>query len=106
MSRRKGGPGTKHSHVSLRVPLLDTEPIAVLDLHGSTANEAARKTEFFLQRQLSGSVVHIITGRGLGSNGRPVLGPRVRALLDGQLGPLVEEFEKDLDQGGFFVRRR
>lgn len=90
----------------IRHPLLDARPADVLDLHGLRASEIAAPLERFLRRQPAGAVVHIVTGRGRGSPGRPVLGPRVRRLLAGELAPLVAEMEKDVNEGGFVVRRR
>ncbi len=57
-------------------------------------------------RVSSGQVVHLITGRGLGSRGAPVLRGRVRTLLDGDLSRFVAEREMDLDEGGWLVRLR
>lgn len=85
--------------------LLHSTPTATLDLHGFRADEVQRAVEPFLRRQRSGAVVHIITGRGRGSPGKPVLGPRVRALLGGSLSALVGAFVKDEDGGGYLVRR-
>lgn len=83
-----------------------TDPSDTIDLHGFRAHEVRGAIEPFLKRQRSGAVVHIITGRGRGSPGKPALGPRVRALLHGDLRSLVAEMTKDLDEGGFLVRRR
>ena len=85
---------------------MEQEPEANLDLHGATASQVAQQVESFLKRQRSGTVVHIITGRGRGSTGPAVLRPRVNALLKGQLAVLVADYVKDLDEGGFIVRRR
>ncbi len=52
----------------------------------------------------SGDVVHIVTGRGRGSAGRPVLRPLVARLLRDELAPLVAEHSKDLNEGGYLVR--
>ena len=50
-------------------------PQAELDLHGFTSAQAAEKTETFLRlsRQRGRRTVLIITGRGIHSDGRPVL---------------------------------
>lgn len=90
----------------IRDPLLDAKPADSLDLHGFRADEVAPAVERFLRRQPTGTVVHIITGRGRGSPGKPVLGPRVKALLAGRLSGLVSDYAKDLSDGGYLVRRR
>ncbi len=86
--------------------LLDARPADTLDLHGLRADEVQRALEPFLKRQRAGTVVHVITGRGRGSPGRPALFPRVRVLLTGALKDFVADMTKDLDSGGFLVRRR
>jgi hypothetical protein len=49
-------------------------------------------------------VVHIVTGRGLGSRGAPVLPGAVRKVLAGETARFVQEFDRDLDEAGFLVR--
>ncbi|MGE0355261.1 MAG: Smr/MutS family protein [Gemmatimonadales bacterium] len=91
----------------LHDPLLDAHPVAELDLHGHTREEARGATELFLQRcrrSNSAQVVHIITGRGRGSAGGPVLKPLLKRLLAGELSRYVSEFGEDDDGGGFKVR--
>lgn len=77
-----------------------------LDLHGMTAVEAVAATAAFVLRvrkRRPGALVHVITGRGRGSAGRPVLKPKVRALLrSGELP--VSDWGEDLDGGGFLLR--
>lgn len=53
----------------------NTRPQAELDLHGLTGPQAEKRTDNFLAavRQRGISSVRIITGRGLHSNGPPVL---------------------------------
>lgn len=91
-------------------PLLDAEPAAVLDLHGFTAAEAERAVRNFIttwQRRASGQVVHIITGRGRGSPGRPVLrGAVKRFLAADDVAHFVTDVQLDLDDGGYLVRLR
>lgn len=53
-----------------------------------------------------GSVVHIITGKGRRSAGRPVLPGAVAALLRGELAPRVADWARDIDEGGFLVKVR
>jgi DNA-nicking Smr family endonuclease len=89
--------------------LLDGRPAATLDLHGQTREEARAVLKRFLERERkahSGQVVHVITGRGRGSAGKPVLKPMVKRLLAGELSPLVAEYDEDVDGGGWRVRLR
>jgi DNA-nicking Smr family endonuclease len=91
-------------------PLLDAKPAAVLDLHGFTAAEAKRAVRNFVttwRGRAGGQVVHIITGRGRGSPGRPVLrGAVKRFLADDDIARFVAEVQLDLDDGGYLVRLR
>jgi len=77
-----------------------------LDLHGFTAAEADAAVIAFVQRNRKrnrNALLHVITGRGRGSPGRPVLKTRVRTLLkSGTLGSI--EWSEDLDGGGFLIR--
>ena len=87
--------------------LLDATPVATLDLHGDTGLEAQRRVRDFISthaRISRGKVLHIITGRGLGSRGRAVLPGAVRRALDSDVNRFVEEFDRDLDEAGFMVR--
>jgi DNA-nicking Smr family endonuclease len=89
--------------------LLDATPVATLDLHGDTALDAERRVRDFIQTQsriAKGQVVHIITGRGLGSRGRPVLPGAVRKVLKGEASLFIQEFDRDLDESGFLVKLR
>lgn len=79
-----------------------------LDLHGMTGAEALVAAEAFMkrvQRRSPGALVHIITGRGRGSPGRPVLKPKLRTLLESAEHP-VAAWGVDLDGGGYLVRLR
>ena len=92
-----------------RDPLLDARAHAALDLHGRTAEEARGLVRTFLAtlgRRAPGAVVHIVTGKGRGSAGRPVLRGAVAALLKGELAPRVADWCRDVDEGGFLVRLR
>jgi len=85
----------------LEGPVADT-----LDLHGMAAAEATAAATAFVRRvakRSPGALVHIITGRGRGSPGRPVLKPRIQALLKSGELP-VAAWGLDLDGGGFLVR--
>jgi DNA-nicking Smr family endonuclease len=78
-----------------------------LDLHGHTADEAERRLEMFLDRLAAsepGAVVRIITGRGAGSHGPPVLQGLVRDALNGWLSHRVAEWAVDVGGGAFLVR--
>ncbi len=81
--------------------------VATLDLHGFRASEVSLALETFLtswRRRAKGGVVHIITGRGKGSPGRPVLKPRVRRLLTEDYQDRIDWFEQDDGGGGFLVK--
>ncbi len=81
--------------------------VATLDLHGFRASEESLALETFLtswRRRAKGAVVHIITGRGKGSPGRPVLQPRVRRLLTEDYQGRIDWFEQDDSGGGFLVK--
>jgi hypothetical protein len=49
-------------------------------------------------------VVRIVTGKGIGSPGRPVLLPLVRRLLEGELARYVDALSLDTDGGSYLVR--
>ena len=81
--------------------------VATLDLHGFQASEVPLALETFLtswRRRAKGGVVHIITGKGKGSPGRPVLKPRVRRLLAEDYQDRIDWFEQDVSGGGFLVK--
>lgn len=88
-------------------PLLDATPAATLDLHGDTALDAERRVRDFIHahaRISSGKVIHVITGKGRGSAGRPVLPGVVRRVLGGDVARFVVDFDRDLDEAGFLIR--
>lgn len=88
-------------------PLLDATPAATLDLHGDTALDAERRVRDFIAthaRISSGRVVHVITGKGRGSPGRPVLPGVVRRVLEGDVSRFIADFDRDLDEAGYLVR--
>jgi DNA-nicking Smr family endonuclease len=87
-------------------PLLDAKPVATLDLHGFTASEADGAVRNFLQtwkRRAPGKIVHVVTGKGRGSPGGPVLRTKVGRLLSDEMGPLIRAFVKDVNEGGYLV---
>lgn len=80
-----------------------------LDLHGYRADQVAPALRAFLstwRRRGKGLVVHVITGRGKSSGGRPVLRGKVAGLLRGELADMVAEWGPDYHDGGYLVRLR
>jgi hypothetical protein len=87
-------------------PILDQRPVATLDLHKYSGSEVDQAVCNFVQtwgKRASGSVVHVVTGKGRGSRGAPVLKPRVREVLDTRLKGIVRDWTRDVDDGGFLV---
>ena len=77
-----------------------------IDLHGFQASEARAAVIAFLRRAQQTSpngLVHLITGKGRGSPGRPVLKGAVKSLLRSGAVPVLA-WGEDLDGGGFLVR--
>ncbi len=86
---------------------MDVPADATLDLHGQTAAEAVRSTRAFLalwRRRRPGAVIHVITGKGRGSAGRPALKPAIHRAIRGDLGAWVGDWCRDEDDGGFLVK--
>lgn len=103
--RRKG----KHPAFDARDALLDAPADAELDLHGFGAIEARSAVRAFLEswrRRKPGAAVHIITGKGKGSAGGPVLRGLVKTVLQGELRALVEQWQLDDGEGGYRVKLR
>jgi hypothetical protein len=99
--RSRGRPPGANPFEPLDGPVDDT-----LDLHGFDAASAERAVTDFLrrvQRRSPGALVHVITGRGRGSPGAPVLKRSVRTLLRSPDLPIAE-WGEDLDGGGYLVR--
>ena len=99
----------RHPAFDARDPLLDARADAELDLHGFGAMEARSAVRGFLEswrRRKPGAVVHIITGRGKGSPGAPVLRGLVKTLLRSELRALVSEWGLDDGEGGYRVKVR
>jgi DNA-nicking Smr family endonuclease len=99
----------KHPAFDSRDPLHDARADAELDLHGFGAAETPAAVRAFLQtwqRRKSGAIVHIITGKGKGSPGGPVLRGVVAGLLKGAPVSLVADWAPDDAAGGFRVRVR
>jgi Smr domain len=100
---------TGHPAFDARDPLLDARADGELDLHGFGAIEARSAVRAFLEswrRRKAGAVVHIITGKGKGSAGAPVLRGLVKTLLLGELRGMVSEWGLDDGEGGYRVRVR
>ena len=87
-------------------PLLDARVAETLDLHGLSATEARPAVRSLLKRHRSGTVLHVVTGKGRGSAGGPVLRSLVSGMLKGELGPLVADWSLDDSDGGFRIRVR
>jgi DNA-nicking Smr family endonuclease len=107
LGKRKKRSGNRTPEFGFFGDLLDATPVATLDLHGDTALDAERRVRDFIVTQsriAKGQVVHIITGRGLGSRGKPVLPGAVRKALKGEAARFIQEFDRDLDDSGFLVR--
>lgn len=78
-----------------------------IDLHGLTAAEARLRVQTCLElarKKMPGGLIHIITGKGKNSAGRPVLKGLVRTLLTTGKLPQVATWGLDLGEGGFLVR--
>ena len=87
--------------------LLSEMAVATLDLHGYTVAQAQLRLRDFLTTHShisAGSVVHVITGKGTGSEGPAVLLELVRAMLDGEVAYQVGEYAGMLGGGGWVVR--
>ena len=83
---------------------------ATLDLHGAGLAEAKAAVRAFIRAQAKrarGSVVHIITGKGRGSANGAVLRPAVAAELRApECAPLIADWARDANDGGFKVKLR
>jgi hypothetical protein len=80
----------------------------ILDLHGLTGDEASRRAEQWIRaRQAEGvRTVVVVTGRGLHSQGIPVVRNEVEHLLAGLKGTLVARWEPAHFGGSFRVELR
>jgi len=87
--------------------LLVESPEERLDLHGMSADQAEARVRFFFQRHATtspGRVVHVITGKGIRSEGAPVLLELVREMLQQDLSRVVAEWAGLHGGGGFAAR--
>jgi DNA-nicking Smr family endonuclease len=97
---------TRHSDATPRT--LHSEIVVDrVDLHGLTTEQAERRLEMFLDRvalSAPGKVVRVVTGRGAGSAGRPVLQEVVRVALTSWLRHRVADWAVDVGGGAYLVR--
>ncbi len=87
--------------------LLSEMPVAKLDLHGFTSAQARPRVRDFLtthSRISAGRVVHLITGKGTGSEGEAVLRGLVRDMLDYEFAAHISDSAGMLGGGGWVVR--
>ena len=87
--------------------LLSEMAVATLDLHGFTAVQAERRLWDFINTQSNssaGQVVHVITGKGSGSEGPAVLWELVREMLADEAMEQVDEYAGMLGGGGWVIR--
>ena len=87
--------------------LLSEMAVASLDLHGLTAAQAQRRLQDFITTHgnaSAGQVVHVITGKGSGSEGPAVLWELVRGMLADQAMEKVDEYAGMLGGGGWVIR--
>ena len=107
--RRAKEAATEPAEVTGAARLLSQMPVATLDLHGYTGPQARPRVRDFLtthSRLSTGSVVHVITGKGAGSEGAPVLSGLVRDMLDDEVADHVDEYAGMFGGGGWVVRVR
>jgi len=105
--RRKRRPKQPHPPLSGIAQLLSESPVATLDLHGHSAAQAELRVRDFLAthyRISTGNVVHIITGKGIRSEGDAVLLEFVRDMLDDEAADHVDEYLGMLGGGGWVLR--
>lgn len=105
--RKAGAAANISPELTGKALLLVETPVEVLDLHGMDAVGAERRLRFVLERHRvtsPGRVVHVITGKGTGSVGAPVLPGLVRELLEQDLSSDLTEFAGLPGGGGFAVR--
>lgn len=106
MSKRRKRPTEETAHAPPKLTgvaqLLSEMPLATLDLHGYSADQARLRVRDFLATHSSvssGSVVHIITGKSTG-----VLLELVRDMLHNEGADQVDEFAGMVGAGGWVVR--
>lgn len=100
-------PKNHHPHFDASDALLDGKADATLDLHGFPAGEVEAALKAFLETwkaRAPGGIVHVITGRGRGSKGAPIIKPLVRRLIKDLPAGLVREWALTHDEGGYRIR--
>ncbi len=81
--------------------------VATRDLHGFTTAQAQLRLRDFITAHSyisSGCAVHVITGKGTGSEGPAVLLELVRDMLDDEAADQVDEYAGMLGGGGWVIR--
>lgn len=98
---KDGGPERRYRSTPVR-----RSPQSQLDLHGCTGLEAESRTESFVVSavNLGLSCIRIITGKGLHSDGQPVLPAVVESKLrELQTKKLVKSFQLERRSGGSMI---
>ena len=104
-----GRRGPKQPQFDASDDLLDGPVEDSLDLHGYSAIETPSAVRSFLdrwRRRKPGAIVHIVTGKGKGSQNGPVLRGLVKSLLRGELRLMVARWDLDDGEGGYKVQVR
>lgn len=86
---------------------LDGPVSETLDLHGFRASEAKEQLPPYLaaaRKRNPGGLVHVITGKGRGSPGHPVLKTVVRTMLRSGEIRGVRGWSLDAGGGGYLIR--
>ena len=100
-------PKHQHPHFDSSDPLLDGKADGTLDLHGFPAGEVEPALRACLETwkaRAPGGIVHVITGRGRGSKGAPIIKPLVRRLLKDVPAGTIREWALTHDEGGYRIR--
>lgn len=91
--RASRGPETEADEPPPIVRLLTEMPVATVDLHGLTSEQARRRLSDFVRSQSRvhhGRVVHVITGKGSRSSGPAVLPGVARDVLEEERALVAE----------------
>ena len=100
-------PRRQHPKFDSTDALLDGTVAGELDLHRYPAGEAEHALHVFLETwkgRSPGAVLHVITGRGKGSKGAPILRPLVKRVLKSLPPGTIREFALSHDEGGYRIR--
>jgi DNA-nicking Smr family endonuclease len=82
-------------------------PVESLDLHGLHADVAEARVRSFVEawsRRESGAILRIITGKGLNSEGPPVLRTMLLELLNDGLSHRIDDWAGETGGGSYLVR--